>query len=163
MQRTSIRKLTLGGILAAAIILLTTVVSIPIPGGLGYVNLGDAGVLSAALLLGSPWGVLCGGLASALSDLLLGYAVYAPATMLIKSGMAAVMLWLYRVLPKKLRTIAFFLASLCVPIGYLLYESCLYGVASAMPNLLFNCMQGWIGALAAWIVTHAIEQIDIKR
>ena len=43
----SIRKLTTAGVLAAAIILLTSLVSIPMPGGLGYINLGDAGVLLA--------------------------------------------------------------------------------------------------------------------
>ena len=48
-QAQSIRKLTTAGVLAAAIVLLTTLVSIPIPGGLGYVNLGDMGVLLAGM------------------------------------------------------------------------------------------------------------------
>ena len=77
MKDKTIKRIALGGILAAATILLTTLVSIPIPGGLGFVNLGDAGVLTAAFLLGGPWGALCGGAASALSDLLLGYGHYA--------------------------------------------------------------------------------------
>ena len=54
MKDKTIKRIALGGILAAATILLTTLVSIPIPGGLGFVNLGDAGVLTAAFLLGGP-------------------------------------------------------------------------------------------------------------
>ena len=55
-QSLSIRKLTMAGVLAASIVLLTTLVSIPMPGGLGYINLGDAGVLLAGVLLGGGWG-----------------------------------------------------------------------------------------------------------
>ncbi len=39
MKDRTIRKIALCGILAAAIVLLTMLVSIPIPGGLGFVNL----------------------------------------------------------------------------------------------------------------------------
>lgn len=52
----SVKKLTMAGVLAAAIVLLTSVVSIPMPGGFGYINLGDAGVLLAGALLGGGWG-----------------------------------------------------------------------------------------------------------
>ena len=74
-QSLSIRKLTMAGVLAASIVLLTTLVSIPMPGGFGYINLGDVGVLLAGMLLGGGWGALCAGAASALSDVLLGYPV----------------------------------------------------------------------------------------
>ncbi len=57
----SAKRLTTAGVLAAAIVLLTALVSIPMPGGLGYINLGDAGVLLAGALLGGGWGALCAG------------------------------------------------------------------------------------------------------
>ena len=89
-QAQSIRRLTTAGVLAAAIVLLTTLVSLPMPGGLGYINLGDVGVLLAGMLLGGGWGALCAGAASALADVLLGYTVYAPATFIIKGLVALV-------------------------------------------------------------------------
>ena len=162
MKDKTIKRVALGGILAAATILLTTLVSIPIPGGLGFVNLGDAGVLTAAFLLGGPWGALCGGAASALSDLLLGYGHYAPATFLIKGGMALVFGLLYRALPNRVRVAAFFIASLLVPAGYFLYETILYGAVAAAPNLLFNLVQGLIGAGIALAVCKISEKTGLR-
>ena len=162
MKDKTIKRIALGGILAAATILLTTLVSIPIPGGLGFVNLGDAGVLTAAFLLGGPWGALCGGAASALSDLLLGYGAYAPATFLIKGGMALVFGLLYRALPNRVRVAAFFIASLLVPAGYFLYETILYGAVAAAPNLLFNLVQGLIGAGIARAVCKISEKTGLR-
>ena len=162
MKDKTIKRIALGGILAAATILLTTLVSIPIPGGLGFVNLGDAGVLTAAFLLGGPWGALCGGAASVLSDLLLGYGAYAPATFLIKGGMALVFGLLYRALPNRVRVAAFFIASLLVPAGYFLYETILYGAVAAAPNLLFNLVQGLIGAGIALAVCKISEKTGLR-
>ena len=145
----SIRKLTTAGVLAAAIILLTTLVSIPMPGGLGYINLGDAGVLLAGVLLGGGWGALCAGAASAISDILLGWGVYAPATFVIKGAVALVGGLLFATTKKQIRFVFLFVAALLVPIGYFLYETLLYGTAAAIPNILFNAIQCVVGAAAA--------------
>lgn len=145
----SIRKLTTAGVLAAAIILLTTLVSIPMPGGLGYINLGDAGVLLAGVLLGGGWGALCAGAASALSDILLGWGVYAPATFVIKGAVALLGGMLFASSKKQIRFVFLFIAALLVPLGYFLYETLLYGAAAAIPNILFNAIQCVVGAAAA--------------
>ena len=130
----SIRKLTTAGVLAAAIVMLTTLVSVPIPGGLGYINLGDAGVLLAGMLLGGGWGALCAGAASAISDVLLGFSIYAPATFLIKGAVALLAGVLFVRVKKGIRFLFFYLAALLVPIGYFFYETILYGgAAAAMP------------------------------
>ncbi|MEA4913871.1 MAG: ECF transporter S component [Christensenella sp.] len=151
-QAQSIRKLTTAGVLAASIVLLTTLVSIPIPGGVGYINLGDMGVLLAGMLLGGGWGALCAGAASALSDVLLGYTIYAPATFVIKGLVALIAGLLFAKTEKKIRFAALYLAALIVPAGYFLYELLLYGAASAIPNILFNTLQCLIGAVIATII-----------
>ena len=151
-QSLSIRKLTMAGVLAASIVLLTTLVSIPMPGGFGYINLGDVGVLLAGMLLGGGWGALCAGAASALSDVLLGYTVYAPATFVIKGLVALVAGLLFVKTEKKIRFVALYLAALIVPAGYFFYELLLYGAASAIPNILFNTLQCLVGAVIATIV-----------
>jgi uncharacterized membrane protein len=151
-QAQSIRKLTTAGVLAASIVLLTTLVSIPIPGGVGYINLGDMGVLLAGMLLGGGWGALCAGAASALSDVLLGYTIYAPATFVIKGLVALIAGLLFVKTEKKIRFVALYLAALIVPVGYFFYELLLYGAASAIPNILFNTLQCLVGAVIATIV-----------
>lgn len=151
-QSQSIRRLTTAGVLAAAIVLLTTLVSLPMPGGLGYINLGDVGVLLAGMMLGGGWGALCAGAASALADVLLGYTVYAPATFVIKGLVALVAGLLFARTQKKIRFVALYPAALIVPAGYFLYEVMLYGAASAVPNILFNTMQCLVGAVIATVL-----------
>ena len=154
----SVRRLTTAGVLAAAIVLLTTLVSIPMPGGLGYINLGDAGVLLAGVLLGGGWGALCAGVASALSDVLLGWGVYAPATFLIKGAVALIVGTLFVRTDKKIRYAFFYIAALVVPIGYFFYESLLYGSAAALPNIPFNALQCIIGAVVAHVLTALLQK-----
>ena len=71
------KRLALAGQLCGATLLLT-LLSIPLPSGYGYVNLGDAGVYLCALLLPGGLGALAAGVGAALADLILGWAVYAP-------------------------------------------------------------------------------------
>ncbi|MDP3447293.1 MAG: ECF transporter S component [Eubacteriales bacterium] len=151
-QAKSVRRLTTAGVLAASIVLLTTLVSIPMPSGFGYINLGDVGVLLAGMLLGGGWGALCAGAASALSDVLLGWGVYAPATFLIKGAVALVAGLLFAKTEKKIRYAALFLAALIVPLGYFLYETVLYTFAGAIVNVALNTVQGMTGAVVATIL-----------
>lgn len=157
----SIRKLTTAGVLAAAIILLTTLVSIPMPGGLGYINLGDAGVLLAGVLLGGGWGALCAGAASAVSDILLGWGVYAPATFVIKGLVALLAGLLFGVAKRNLRYVFLFVAALIVPLGYFLFETLLYGTGAALPNVLFNTIQCLIGASVATALTVVLQKTQL--
>lgn len=157
MKDNTIQKLAKAGLLAAMIFLLTAGMSIPIPGGAGYINLGDAGVLTAAALLGGWWGAACAGIGSALADLFLGFGVYAPATLVIKGGMALLAAFLLKKMPKKLSVVALLLSALLVPAGYFVYESLLYGVPSAWVNVGFNTMQCIVGALVAQVLIAAIH------
>ncbi|MCE5189650.1 MAG: ECF transporter S component [Eubacteriales bacterium] len=152
----SIRRLTTAGVLAAAIILLTTLVSIPMPGGMGYINLGDAGVLLAGVLLGGWWGALCAGAASAISDILLGWGVYAPATFLIKGAVALAAGLLFSATKKQVRVVFLFAAALIVPLGYFLFETLMYGSAAAIPNVVFNVFQCLAGAGTAAALTAVL-------
>lgn len=134
-------------VFAAVICAVTALISIPIPGG-GYANPGDAFVLLGGLFLGPVYGALAAGIGSALADLLLGYAVYAPATALIKAGMAALAAFLFlRLKASRLhRPGALAAAALCgealMVAGYFGYECLLYGTGGALPGLAGNGIQG---------------------
>ncbi|MCX6655008.1 MAG: ECF transporter S component, partial [Candidatus Bathyarchaeota archaeon] len=63
---------------------LTTVVTmfaLPFAPTGGFFNLGDAIVMTTALIFGPIIGGVAGGLGSALADLLLGYSAFAPFTL----------------------------------------------------------------------------------
>jgi len=66
---------------------LTTVVTmfaLPFAPTGGFFNLGDAIVMTTAIVFGPIVGGVAGGLGSALADLLLGYSAFAPFTFIIK-------------------------------------------------------------------------------
>lgn len=145
MNDRNIRMLAIGGLLAAVIFLLTAFARVPIPAG--YLNLGDAGVFLAAMLLPADIAALCAGVGSALADLIGGFALYAPVTFVVKGGTALVFALLWRRLHGKLRYLAF-LAVLIVPLGYFIYELFIAG-AFAWADLPLNLLQSVVGAMLA--------------
>ena len=91
MRRPDNKTLILTGILFVVIVLLTCLLRFDIhhQGKLaGYWTLGDVGVYIAAALLGGPWAALAAGVGSAFADIFVGQAIYAPASLIIKAGMA---------------------------------------------------------------------------
>ncbi|HEY8497562.1 MAG TPA: ECF transporter S component, partial [Limnochordales bacterium] len=69
---------------AALVAAATMFVQIPMPAGQGYANVGDAVIFVFAALFGPTVGLAAGGIGSALADVLTGYAVWAPFTLVIK-------------------------------------------------------------------------------
>jgi len=154
MNDRNIRMLAIGGLLAAAIFLLTAFARVPIPAG--YLNLGDVGVFLAAMLLPADIAAICAGVGSALADLIGGFALYAPVTFVVKGGTALVFSLLWRRLPGKLRYLAL-LSVLIVPLGYFVYELFVAG-AYAWADLPLNLLQAVIGVLLALAVKRVIRK-----
>ena len=67
-----------------ALTIVTTSFSVPFAPTNGYFNLGDIIVVTTALLFGPVIGGISGGIGSALADVYLGYASFAPFTLLVK-------------------------------------------------------------------------------
>ncbi|OYT61126.1 MAG: hypothetical protein B6U69_04230 [Thermofilum sp. ex4484_15] len=68
----------------ALVALATLAVNVYIPATRGYFNVGEVMVYTIALLFGPKIGAIAGGLGSSLADILTGYLIYAPATLVIK-------------------------------------------------------------------------------
>lgn len=83
----SLRKLVMAALFAALCCAATMVIQIPSPMQ-GYVNLGDCMVLLSGWMLGPWYGLAAAGIGSAMADVLLSYAHYAPGTLVIKGLMA---------------------------------------------------------------------------
>ena len=151
------KRLALAGQLCGATLLLT-LLSIPLPSGYGYVNLGDAGVFLCACLLPGGLGALAAGVGAALADLILGWAVYAPVTLLIK-GLTALLAGLAfrRAIPLAL------LCCLLVPLGYFLYETILLTAPVAAVNILPNALQAVIGAALGTLVGRHLQKLLTKK
>ena len=154
MKNLSVKKLTLAGVMAALVFVMTYVPKVPVPVTGGYVHLGDGAIFLAALLLG-PLGIPAAALGSGLSDLLGGYMVYVLPTMVIK-GLVALIAWKGWKEGSWLRAvIAFVVAEAVMVLGYFAFESAMYGTAAAWAAVGPNCIQG-IAGVALGMVCHAL-------
>lgn len=144
MNDKQIRRLAMGGVMAALVFVMTYLPKVPVPVTGGYVHLGDGMVFLAAMLLG-PMGVAASAVGSALSDLVGGYITYLVPTFLIKGVMALVAWKLYK--PGKwLQTaIAFIIAETVMVAGYFVFEAVLYSIPAALGAVGPNAIQGAAG------------------
>lgn len=68
----------------ALVAVSTMTFSVYVPATKGYFNLGEVMVYISAILFGARVGGIAGGLGSMIADILLGYPIFAPATLIIK-------------------------------------------------------------------------------
>ncbi len=167
MKQDKLVKLVLAAIFAALSCVATMLISIPMPATNGYINLGDGAVLLGAFLLGPGYGAAAGALGSMLADLLLGYAVYAPGTLLIKGLMAlcaALVLGALKNKPLAGSVVGGLTGELVMVFGYFLYESTVlgYGLAAAA-SIPGNGIQGLVGLVAAVAVYQALRAFPSVR
>lgn len=156
----SVRRLAMTGALAALSCAATLTVAVPTPTG-GYVNPGDAVVLLGAYMLGGGYGAAAGALGPALADLLGGYGVYVPATLVIKGLMALAAGGLYRRARRHVWAVALCgaAAESIMVAGYWLYDALLLGsLAAGAAGVPGNLVQGAFGAACAAILAAALEK-----
>lgn len=162
MKNNRLRRLTVGAVLAALTCVATIVIQIPSPLG-GYFNLGDGVVLLSGLLLGPIWGTCAAGIGSAAADLILGYGIYAPATLVIKALTALTASLLYSRVHRKFGLpVAAIAGEIVMAAGYFLFEAFLYNAVTAAQNLLFtNLPQGAVGAAAAILLYGILSRAHL--
>lgn len=157
MDDKKLRKLVLSALLAALCCVATMVVQIPSPMQ-GYVNLGDCFVLLSGWMLGPWYGFAAGGIGSMLADVLLGYAHYAPGTLIIKGLMAMTAALILRRMNGSSagRVLGGVAAELLMVAGYFGYASLLLGKGlAAAASIPGNLVQGAVG-LAAGLMLMAV-------
>lgn len=154
-----IKNLVLASVLAALACVATLVLTIPSPTG-GYMNLGDTIVLLSAYLLGPWWGAAAAGIGSGMADLIAGYALYAPATLLIKAVMALLAALLYHALGRKRWALlpCGIVAEAIMVFGYWGYDGILMGsLMGAAVGIPSNLMQAAFGLAASAALTLALK------
>ena len=150
MPDRHIRKMVLAAVLAALTCVTTMVVQVPSPIG-GYVNMGDCFVLLSGWLLGPWWGGAAAGIGTMLTDLFMGYAYWAPGSLVIKGLDAVVCAVLFRAMGRgRLAALISGLAGEAVMIsGYFGYAALILGRGdSALWSVPGNFAQAGVGILA---------------
>lgn len=163
-----LHRLVITAMFAAIICVATMVIRIPSPMG-GYINLGDCFILVGAWILGPVYGFAAGSVGSAMADLISGYAVYAPATLIIKGFMATAA----ALITKNLLTARYehktlgyttgaIAAELIMILGYAVYDCFLYGTGFiAAVTGVGNIVQGFFGAAAGIALFRALSSAGL--
>ncbi len=165
-------KIILAGLMMAMIVVATMMIVIPSPGG--YIHLGDAMIFLAVLILGWRYGAVAAGVGSALADILVGYAAWAPWTLVIKGIMAAVMgLFILKAMQKPGKTIlgvpvyqllGMILAGLFMVVGYYIAQGIIYGnfIAAAV-GIPLNIVQFSVGTMIATVLAAALYKTPARK
>lgn len=166
-MKTPVQKIVLSSLFAALVCVATMLIKIPSPLK-GYLNLGDGAVLLSAWLLPLPYGAVAAGLGSALADLFSGYAVYAPATFVIKGLMAVAAYSCCLLFSKKLkstmsRVFSGFFAELVMILGYFVFEGFLYGFIPSLANIPANAVQAAAGVVIGVLLIVVFEKQNIMK
>lgn len=164
MKNTTLKNTVLAG-LFAALTFAATYISIPLPAN-GYANLGDCFVIISGIILG-PFGIAAAAIGSALCDLVLGFVYYAPATFIIKGIMAGIAFLIMGKKPLKYSVLKLIIVVLICEIimvgGYFLFEILLYGLATAIADIVGNSIQGLVGAVCATILYTVLYKSKITE
>ncbi len=151
MEKVNVKNLVISAILAAMVIVSIFFIHIPMIGQ-GYVHIGDSFILIGALL-GPMYGFLVGGIGAMLGDVLTGYAVYAPWSLIIH-GLQGVLMALVITKITNLNVIKFFIfglliSTLTVVFGYAIVEYLLSGqqMALALATIPINFLQVTVGSV----------------
>lgn len=162
----SLRKTVLAALMAALCCVATMVITIPTPLTGGFINLGDCFVLLSGWMLGAGYGFAAAGIGSALADILLGYAHYAPGTFVIKGLMALVAALIFAAgrNGSKQRSYLFRLlgaiaAEAIMIAGYFGYAGLILGKswAVALTSVPDNAFQALIGIVASFALCGMID------
>ena len=168
MKHDNLVKLVLAAVLTALTCVATMLIHIPMPATNGYINLGDALVLLCAFLLGPAWyGAAAAGLGSMLADLLLGYAVYAPGTLIIKCLVAFTAALVVRAGHGKIPAliVGAIAGEVLMVLGYFAYEGLAlgYGLAAAA-SIPGNALQGAAGAVVGILAYKTLVAVpSVKK
>ena len=168
MRDDRIRKIVWTGLFTALTVVATIAIRVPTPTG-GYVNAGDALVILSAFILGPGWGAFAAGFGSALADILAGYAIYAPATLIIKALMALVAASVLKRAKKqkslKHSVIGGILAELVMITGYYLFTAIFMtgSYTAALAEIPGNAVQAVFGIVVGTSLFYALMRIPYVR
>jgi uncharacterized membrane protein len=165
MLKFGTREIAISAVMAALVCVTTLLIQIPIPATQGFFNVGDAMVMVAALTFGPIVGFFAGGIGSSLADLIGGWYVWVPFTLVIK-GLEGFLAGSIMVLDDedkgvKTKIVAWIVSGSEMVLGYFLVQYYMYGLSAALIELPFNLLQmvagGIIGIPLSIIVARRME------
>lgn len=169
-MKMTTKELCIQGLLTALVTVCTMVFQIPVSATQGYIHLGDSMILLIGVFFGWRYGMVAGGVGSALADLLSGYAHWAPFTLIIKGVMGLIIGLVsdFAGRQEKFFTMRNFLASVAgivwMVFGYFIGGGILKSsFAVAATSIPENMVQGIAGAVIFFVVGTAFYKAKVYK
>lgn len=156
-------RLVLGGLMAA-LVFVATLLSFPNGAG-GYTHLGDAMVVAAFMLLGRRTGALAAGIGAMLSDIILGYTMWAPFTFVAKAVMVIVICTLLNRGGGRIwwlvSTVIGFLVETAIYSGVAYFLE--GGIGASIAEASGMIVQGVLGIVVGGLITAAVSKTALGK
>ncbi len=152
-----IKHVCISAMLAALAFVATFLIKIPLP--IGYVHIGDGIVFLTAALLPAPYAMVASAVGVSLADLCGGYAIYIPATALIR--ILTVLCFSRKKGMLSARNIIGLGISIAIcAVGYWGFEAIFVyeSAVAALAGVPFNLAQSAVGAAIYLVVSKTAEK-----
>ena len=152
----------LSGIFSALVFVITAYLHVPTYNG--YVHCGDGVIFIAACILPMPYSVAVGVLGAMLADLLTGFAIWAPGSMIIKGLLVLLFTCRSNKIVTKRNLVALLPAALISAAGYYLYEALITGSFTAsLSGIPASLVQATASSIVYVAIGAAMDKYDIKK
>lgn len=155
MQNDKTKKITLLAVLTALSVTFGFVAKIPTPTGL--LTLVDAGIYFTAFYLGKKEGATVGGLSAFLIDLLSSAPQWMFISLLIHGAQGY-----FAGFKGKYRIVGLLLATIAMVGGYALASIFMYGIGSAVAEIIPNFCQNTLGLVVGWVLYQGFKKFNLK-
>ena len=154
------REIATISVMGALTCIATMIFTFPIPATSGYLNFGDAIVMTTALTFGPVIGAIAGGLGSGLADLLGGWYNWVIFTTVIKGAegyIAGILAGDPEARTFNKTVIAWFVGAIVMVAGYFVVQVFMYGLGAAMAEAPFNLVQMSVAGIVGVPVSIAVK------
>ena len=162
MKKNHTKLMCMSGILSAFVFVITAYLHIPTYNG--YVHCGDGIIFVAACILPMPYSIMIGALGAMLADLLTGFAIWAPGSMIIKSLLAMLFTCKSNKIITKRNLVMLLPAALISAGGYYLYETLITGnLVVALSGIPASLVQAVASSIVYVALGATMDKYNIKK
>ena len=152
----------MSGILSALVFVITAYLHIPTYNG--YVHCGDGVIFLAACVLPMPYSIIVGALGAMLADLLTGFAIWAPGSMIIKGLLVLLFTCKSNKILTKRNLVMLLPAALISAAGYYLYEALITGsFIASLSGIPGSIIQAVASSILFIVAGLAMDKYNIKK
>jgi uncharacterized membrane protein len=156
MQDQNLRKITRMALVASVVLVATMFLKVPVTPG-GYIHLGDGVIYAAALAFGPTFAAISGAIGSSLADVLGGYAMWWPWTLVIKGVAGWVIGKIGYNQGRSRQLLAMVVAAAWTVAGYAVGTSVMFSPSTALAESLGNVIQTGSGIVIGLFLAPVLK------